>query len=403
MPPTNTAANTLRAPLRFGVLGAAAINENAIVHPCFKSPQEAVIKALAARDRQRAEKYVEKFKLKECAIFDDYQSLLDTADIDAVYIPSPNGLHYEWTMKALKAGFHVLCEKPFASNAEEARAMVAAARERGLVLMEAAHWFYHPFREKMRSIIASGQLGTLRHVYANFAFPGKPGEPREAKRGPMAIRYDAGLAGGCLMDCGWYALSCTRALVGGEVPEVEWAEAQRWPHDPQIDEGMKAGLTFKTAGASGTILCSYCVGAADGFAPRTIPGTSSPSGQAKGGPKHPLGPMRWDAEVTGTKAVMHAVNFGVPHAGNRIIVRSATDGTELLNESVDSGGFSTYDLMVLAFCSHVRQVRAGWVTSAEVFANTGQEPVRQMEIIDKIYTKAGLRPRTGPAGIFSKL
>jgi len=404
MPPANSGANTLKRPLRFGVLGAAAINENAIIHPCFKSPQEAVIKALAARDRKRAEKYVEKFGLKECEVFDDYQSLLDNADIDAVYVPAPNGLHYEWTMKALRAGRHVLCEKPFASNAEEARAMVAAARERGLVLMEAAHWFYHPFRERMQEIIASGKLGALRRVYANFTFPGRPGEPREAKRGPSAIRYDAGLAGGCMMDCGWYALNCIRALAGGrEEPEIEWAEAQRWSHDPEIDEGMKAGLRFKAAGVSGELLCSYCAGSPDGFAQRTAPGTSSPSGQAKGGPKHPLGPMRWDAEVTGTEAVMHAVNFGVPHAGNRIVVRSAADGAELLSESVDSGGFSTYDLMVLAFCSHVRQLRAGWVSTAEAFANTGQEPVRQMETIDRIYAKAGLRPRAGPAGIVSKL
>ena len=75
------------------------------------------------------------------------------------------------------------------------------------------------------------------------------------------------------------------------------------------------------------------------------------------------------------------------------------DGKEIHRESVDSGGYSTYDLMVLAFCSHVRQVEAGWVTEVDVFENTGQEPIRQMEVVDAIYKKAGLKPRTGPAGI----
>merc|ERR1712176_1046155 len=150
--------------------------------------------------------------------------------------------------------------------------------------------------------------------------------------------------------------------MGREVPEVERAEAQKWVHDLEIDEGMKAWLRFPKAEATGEILCSYAGDGSDGFVHPTGPGTSSPP--IPNGPKHPLGPMRWDAEVKGTKAFMNAINFGVPHAGNRIIV-TGTDGTTLLNEKVDSGGLSTYDLMVLAFCSHVRQVRSGWVTDTE--------------------------------------
>ena len=184
--------------MRFGVLGAAVINTNAIIKPCFTSPEQATIAALAARDRRRAEAHVKEHKLEGCVVFDGYQDLLDNADVDAIYVPSPNGLHYEWTMKALEAsgkgrrcaglcaegqeigeapirascfcnplaccfsnatpqaGRHVLCEKPFASNSVEARAMVAKAKEKGLVLMEAAHWWYHPFRQRMQDIIASG-------------------------------------------------------------------------------------------------------------------------------------------------------------------------------------------------------------------------------------------------------
>ena len=157
MPPV-TGSNTGAAPLRFGVLGAANINGGgtlplrlssapslfrfvfqlrtlpacsastapsssaltpparaAIIAPCFTSPDDARITALAARDRARAEEHVAEHKLEGVEIFDGYQELLDGADVDAIYVPSPNGLHYEWTMKALDAGFHVLCEKPFAS------------------------------------------------------------------------------------------------------------------------------------------------------------------------------------------------------------------------------------------------------------------------------------------------
>jgi predicted dehydrogenase len=166
----NTAANTKRAPLRIGVLGAANINGAAIIAPCFTSPEEAKITALAARDRARAEEHAAEHKLEGCVIFDGYDDLIANADVDAIYVPSPNGLHFEWTMKSLEAGFHVLCEKPFASNAEEAKLMVAKAKEKGLVLMEAAHWFYHPFRNRMQDIIASGILGDVQHCYGNFHF-----------------------------------------------------------------------------------------------------------------------------------------------------------------------------------------------------------------------------------------
>lgn len=387
--------------MRFGVLGAATINRNAIFHPCSVSPQDAVVVALAARDRARADEHKEKHALTECEVFGSYQDLLDHADIDAVYIPTPNGLHYEWTMKALEAGKHVLCEKPFASNAEEARIMVQAAKERGLVLMEASHWFYHPFRSKMQQILASGMLGDILGLYANFSFAGEPGEPRDKKEGQRVIRYDSSLAGGAMMDLGWYALSCLRVLMGGQVPEVLWAQAQRWTDDAEIDEGMRAGLRF-AGGIEGEIACSYAAGGSDGFMSPTAPGSSGSTSPPGGPEKHPMGDMRWDAVVEGTRASMSAVNYGMPHRGNRIIV-TGVDGTQLMNETVDSGGFTTYDLMVLAFCSHVRQVKAGWVTSTEAFENTGREPIRQMEVVDRIYAKAGLRPRTGPAAIVSKL
>jgi predicted dehydrogenase len=203
-----------------------------------------------------------------------------------------------------------------------------------------------------------------------------------------------------MMDCGWYALNAVRTLMDRQVPEIISADAQKWSYDEEIDEGMKAELRFAD-GVTGSILCSYAGDNSDGFVAPTAAGSARPPKDAGGNftmPKHPMGGMRWDAEVTGSQGVMSCANYGVPHAGNFIIVED-TDGKEVLKESVDSGGYSTYDLMVLAFCSHVRQVEAGWVTQVDAFENTGAEPIKQMEVVDAIYRKSGLLPRTGPAGI----
>jgi predicted amidohydrolase len=142
--------------------------------------------------------------------------------------------------------------------------------------------------------------------------------------------------------------------MGGEVPIVESATAQLWAHDIRIDEGMKARLRFCEGRVEGEIVTSYVGNGSDGFLTPTAPGSSA--AYASEDPAHPLGAVRWDAEVTGTAAQMRCTNFGVPHRGNRLLV-VAPDGTELLDEVVetDPPGYSTYDLMVLAFCAQVRK------------------------------------------------
>src|SRR5205814_2875807 len=132
-----------------------------------------------------------------------------------VYIPLPNGLHGRWTLAALAAGKHVLCEKPFTANAAEAAVVAEAAGSSGLVVMEAFHYRYHPLARRMQEIVAGGELGELRHVEAHLCFP----LPRFSN-----IRYDFGLAGGALMDAGCYTVNLVRMLGGGE-PEVVSARA----------------------------------------------------------------------------------------------------------------------------------------------------------------------------------
>src|SRR5204863_5891093 len=120
-------------------------------------------------------------------------------------IPLPNGLHCEWMLKTLAAGKHVLCEKPFTSNAVEARAVADAAQGSGLVVMEAFHWRYHPVAARIGDIVASGELGRIRHVEAAFCFP-------LFRRN--YIRWRLTLAGGSLLDSGCYPMHMVRTLAG---------------------------------------------------------------------------------------------------------------------------------------------------------------------------------------------
>ncbi|TFG94091.1 MAG: Gfo/Idh/MocA family oxidoreductase, partial [Myxococcales bacterium] len=139
-------------------------------------------------------------------VFDSYDELLACPEIDAVYNPLPNGLHCEWTIRALEAGKHVLCEKPMASNASEAERMAEAARKAGRVLVEAFHWRYHPLAERMREVVRT-RLGEVEHLEAWLCIPFLlPGDIR--------FRYELG--GGATMDTGCYAINVVRWLAEAE-------------------------------------------------------------------------------------------------------------------------------------------------------------------------------------------
>src|ERR1044072_2469843 len=154
-------------PIRIGILGAAAIVPAALTNPA-RGIHDVQILAVAARDPKRAYAMAKKFGIPR--VHPTYSALLADHDIDAVYNPLPNGLHAEWTIRALKAGKHVLCEKPFASNAQEAEEVAAVARETGLVVSEAFAYRYHPLTAKVKEIIASGEIGTVQHIDARFCF-----------------------------------------------------------------------------------------------------------------------------------------------------------------------------------------------------------------------------------------
>ena len=226
--------------LRIGVLGAARITPDALLKPAAANP-EVVVSAVAARDIGRARSFAAKHGIGR--VHDSYNALIADPEVDAIYNPLPNHLHGKWTRAALDAGKHVLCEKPFTANAEEAREIAAVAAGSDRVAMEAFHYRYHPMTERIEEIIASGELGELRQVHAALSFP----LPRFSD-----IRYHYALAGGALMDAGCYAVHMARTF-GGATPEVVSAQAKL--RDPLVDRAMRAQLRFP-AGHTGSIRCS---------------------------------------------------------------------------------------------------------------------------------------------------
>ena len=147
--------------MRIGVLGAARIAPAALIKPA-RAVKDVEVSAVAARARSRAETFATKHGVPR--VHDSYADLIADPELDAVYIPLPNGRHAEWTLAAIKAGKHVLCEKPFTANAEQAKQVAAAAENTGLVVMEAFHYRYHPLAQRMADIVHSGELGKIRRV-----------------------------------------------------------------------------------------------------------------------------------------------------------------------------------------------------------------------------------------------
>jgi predicted dehydrogenase len=200
--------------VRIGILGTARIAEKALIAAARVVP-DVTVAAVAARDARRADGYAAEHGIP--AAYGSYDELLADPGIDAIYNPLPNSLHGPWTLQAIAAGKHVLCEKPFASNATEAALVAEAAATSGLVVMEAMHYRYHPIIGQLRQAVRA--LGAVQHIQCWTSF--SVGDPDD-------IRYDYALGGGVLMDGGCYAIDCIRLLADGE-PTVTGALADTEP------------------------------------------------------------------------------------------------------------------------------------------------------------------------------
>jgi predicted dehydrogenase len=324
------------ATLRIGALGAAKITPAALIRPARLVDGVEVV-AVAARDTQRAARFAEKHGIAR--VHESYEALLADPDIDAIYNPLPNGLHGQWTMRALDAGKHVLCEKPFTANAEEATSVAAHAEASGLTVMEAFHYRYHPLAERVLGIIASGVLGPIRHIETSLCFP-------LPVRGD--IRYRLDLAGGATMDAGCYPIHQLRLLAGAE-PSVVRAKARL--SSPGVDRAMTADMLFED-GRTGRIVCSM-------FSVRLL---------------------KLAVKVVGDDGRLDVFNMQAPHMWNRVTIRS---GGVRTRERVK--GDATYTYQMRAF-------RAAVVDGGPVLTPPA-DAIANMKVIDDVYRAAGLEPR----------
>src|SRR6266542_141031 len=154
-------------PLRIGMLGAARIAELAIVKPARATGTQLVV--IGARDLRRAEAFAAAHGVTRAV--GSYEEVLADTDVEVVYNPLPNALHGPWNLAAVNAGKHVLSEKPFAANTDEATEVRGAGRRAGVVVADGFHYIYHPVMHRLRALLASGELGELTHVEANVFMP----------------------------------------------------------------------------------------------------------------------------------------------------------------------------------------------------------------------------------------
>ncbi|HKX17242.1 MAG TPA: Gfo/Idh/MocA family oxidoreductase [bacterium] len=217
-------------PIRWGVLGVANIAVRTVI-PAIQSARGAELVAIASRTPDRAGEAAERLGVRAHG---SYEALLADPEIDAVYIPLPNALHREWTVRSAAAGKHVLCEKPLALTALEAREMIAACRAHGVQLMEAFMYRFHPRTLQVAELAASGTIGDLRLVRAAFTF---------AVREPGTnIRFRSDLGGGSLYDVGCYCINASRMVLGEPVEVFAWGGIG----SHGVDEAVVALLRFDT-------------------------------------------------------------------------------------------------------------------------------------------------------------
>ncbi|MEO8261684.1 MAG: Gfo/Idh/MocA family oxidoreductase [Pseudolysinimonas sp.] len=320
--------------LRIGILGAARISKDALIKPARKVDGVDVT-TVAARDPKRAAEAAARHGIPNTHA--SYEALLADPDVDAVYIPLPNGLHGRWTIAAIEAGKHVLCEKPFTANAAEARDVAKAADASSVVVMEAHHASHHPQTLRAAELVRDGVLGELIGVEASFIVPMPPSSD---------IRWNPALAGGSLMDLGCYPVRWLRDVVGVQ-PTVTSAKAK---DRNGVDASMDARLDF--AGTPGRVRAAMW--------------------DRKG--------LVISAEVVGTKGRMKVRMPYAPQVRGRIKV----DGPDLrLREPAQSKASYTFQL---------EDFRDAVVSGGPNITDS-HAAVETMETIDAIYLAAGMTVR----------
>ncbi|MFI1029983.1 Gfo/Idh/MocA family protein [Streptomyces sp. NPDC020951] len=318
-----------------GVLGAARIVQSALLEPAADLDGVEVT-AIAARDHGRAVAFAREHGIPR--VLRSYDEIVDDPAVDAVYVPTPAALHGHWTRRAIAAGKHVLCEKPFTANAEEAEAITELAESSGLVVMEAFHSRYHPMWTRMSRLIDSGVLGRLATARAEFTVP---------HADTTDIRWQRDLGGGALMDLGCYPVRLLRHLFGE--PEVIGARIR---DVDGVDASTTAQLAFDD-GVLGEVVANMEAG--DGHAA--------------------------ELRVSGSAGTLHVRMPYHPYLYGELTLTTESD---VVVEQGDPR--TTYSFQLEAFRDAV--------TDGGPNPTDAREATATMRVIDAIYRAGGLRPRT---------
>ncbi len=234
-------------PVRWGFLSTAGINRAVLAG--VRQTDRAEVVAVASREQQRADDYAREHGIERA--HGSYEALLDDADVEVIYVSLPNSLHVEWSVRALEAGKHVLCEKPFDRRPREVERAFDAADQAGRLLMEAFMYRHHPQTKKLQEVVAAGAIGELRHLRSSFSF---------TLDNPDDVRLAPELDGGSLMDVGCYCLSISRLLAG----EPEQVFGLQRSGTTGVDLGFVGVLEFP-GGVLGEFHCAFDLPDASGL------------------------------------------------------------------------------------------------------------------------------------------
>ncbi len=324
--------------VRFGILGAARIAPFSL----FKQvPKLKGVELAAVAEEYQSYGATLAYAEKHCIprMYRHFDALLADPGIDAVYLALPTSMHVDQALASIAAGKHVLCEKPLACNAEQARRLDAAAETSGLVVAEAMHSLHHPLVARLRSMIADGLIGNIERVEVAFS----------AFIPTRDFRFVYELGGGVMLDMGCYPVAFLRSVLGTE-PTVTSARAELVA--PEVDGTMEATLAFPNA-AQVRLFVSM----------RSL-----------------CRPLDVRMRFVGSRGRIDLVNFIKPEVYHRLVVRN---GFGRRVERIP--GESTYGTQLAAFVAAIREGTPLRTTTAEA--------VRTLSVIDAVYEKAGLPPR----------
>jgi D-xylose 1-dehydrogenase (NADP+, D-xylono-1,5-lactone-forming) len=269
--------------LNWGLLSTARINRS-LITPLRASNRNQLV-AVASRTQESADQYAREWQIARA--HGSYEALLADPKIDVIYNSLPNRFHAEWTIKAVEAGKHVLCEKPLALNTDEVDAVQAAARKHGRVVMEAFMYRHHPQTLKVLELVKNGSLGTLKLVRGSFSF-------FLSRQGD--VRLDPALGGGSIWDIGCYPINYTRSILGENPLEVfGWQVTS----PTGIDETFVGQLRFDH-NVYTQFDCSFVV------------------------------PLRWTMEITGSEGTLNIPSPFKPGLDEKIYLTRG-DQTETIN------------------------------------------------------------------------